>query len=81
MKVACGRGRVYSFSEIHRAPAPVFASSVPYTVGVVALEEGVHLLSRLIAAPGPIEIDAPVQVDFRVLEQGFLLPVFMVAGK
>ncbi len=80
-KVASGRGRVYSLSEIHRAPAPEFAGSVPYTVGVVALEEGVHLLARLIAAPGPIEIDAPVEVEFRVLEQGFLLPVFMVAAK
>ena len=77
---ACGRGKVYSFSEIHRAPSPVFADSVPYTVGLVALEEGVHLLARLIAAPGPIAIDAPVRVVFRVLEQGILLPVFLVGG-
>lgn len=78
---ASGRGEVYSFSEIHRAPSPVFAGSVPYTVGVVALEEGVHLLARLIAAPGPIAIDAPVRVDFRVLEQGILLPVFLAGGR
>ena len=75
---ASGRGSVYSYSEVHRAANPVFAPSVPYTVGVVALEEGVYLFSRLVAEPGPIAIDAPVKVDFRVLEQGQLLPVFVV---
>lgn len=80
-KQSAGHGKVYSFSEIHRASSPLFEASVPYTVGVVALDDGVHLLSRLIAAPGPIEIDAPVQVDFRVLEQGILLPVFLVGAR
>jgi uncharacterized OB-fold protein len=75
---ACGRGRVYSFSEVHRAPTPAFAASVPYTVGLVALEEGVHLFSRLIPSPAPATIGAPVRVDFRVLELGQRLPVFLV---
>lgn len=83
-KRVSGRGKVYSFSEIHRASSPVFQASVPFTVGVVALDEGVYLLSRLIAAPGlgsaAIRIDAPVQVDFRVLEEGKLLPVFLVGA-
>ena len=41
-RAASGRGRVYSCSEVHRAPAPEFAASVPYWVGLVALEEGVQ---------------------------------------
>ncbi|PZW39307.1 hypothetical protein C8P66_13042 [Humitalea rosea] len=77
---ASGRGTIYSFSEVHRAPSPAFAASVPYTVGIVALEEGVHLFTRLIANPGPIAIGAPVTVDFRVLEGGVLLPVFLVGA-
>ena len=75
---ASGRGKVYSFSEVHRAPSPAFAASVPYTVGVIALEEDVYLLSRLIADPGPIAIDAAARVDFRALELGHLMPVFLV---
>lgn len=75
---ASGRGKVYSFSEVHRAANPVFAKSLPYTVGVVALEEGVYLFSRLVPAAGPVAIDAPVRVDFRVLEQGQRVPVFLV---
>jgi len=79
-RTASGRGRVYSFSEVHRAPSGDFAGSTPYTVGIVALEEGVHLFTRLIAEPGPIAIDAPVRVDFRVLELGQLLPVFLAGA-
>ena len=75
---ASGRGTVYSFSEVHRAPSPVFASAVPYTVGLVELEEGVHLFTRFIADSGSIAIGAPARVDFQVLEGGALLPVFRV---
>jgi uncharacterized OB-fold protein len=75
---SAGEGKVYSFSEVHHAPGEVFAASVPYTVGLVALEEGVHLFARLIPDPAPIAIDAPARLDFRVLEMGQLLPVFLV---
>jgi uncharacterized OB-fold protein len=77
-KKASGRGTVYSFSEVHHAALPAFAASVPYTVGLVALEEGVHLMTRFIKDARPIAIDAPARVDFRVLETGQLLPVFLV---
>lgn len=80
-KAVSGRGKVYSFSEVHRAPHPAFAGSTPYTVGLVALDEGVHILTRFIADPGPIVIDAPARVDFRVLELGQLMPVFLVGAR
>ncbi len=74
---ATGKGSVYSFSEIHRAPSPNFSGAVPYTVGIVALHEGVHLLSRIMVGDGPIAIDAKVNVDFRVLESDQMMPVFI----
>jgi uncharacterized protein len=73
-----GSGEVYSFSEIHRAPTEKFASQTPYINGIVKLSEGVHLFTRLIPDPGPVGIGAPVRLDFRVLELGLLLPVFLV---
>jgi uncharacterized OB-fold protein len=79
-KKASGRGTVYSFSEVHRAAIEAFAAAAPYTVGVVKLEEGVHLFTRLIPS-APVTIDAPVTVDYRVLEMGQLLPVFVVGAK
>jgi uncharacterized OB-fold protein len=76
-KPASGRGIVYSFSEVYRAALDAFAKATPYIVGVVRLEEGVHLFTRLIPS-APVAIGAPVMVDFRVLELGQLLPVFVV---
>lgn len=78
---ASGSGDIYSFSEVHRAPTPAFASSVPYALGVVRLAEGVHLFSRLFAEPGTLEIGAPVKCEFRVLELGQKMPVFTVGAR
>lgn len=75
---ATGKGRIYSFSEVHRAPNAIFAASAPYTVGIVRLDEGVYLFTRFFAGRGAIAINAPVRVDFRILETGQLLPVFLV---
>ena len=77
-KEASGRGKVFSFSHVHRAAAPEFYKSVPYTVGLVRLAEGVHLFTRFFAEPGPIEIECTAHVDFRILEHGHLMPVFLV---
>jgi uncharacterized protein len=73
-----GGGKVYSFSEIHRAPTEAFAANAPYTNGIVELSEGVYLFARLIPDPGPIAIDAPARLDFRILELGSLLPVYLI---
>jgi uncharacterized OB-fold protein len=76
---AGGGGRIYTYSEVHTATG-IFRGSVPYTVGIVALDEGVHLFGRIVAEAGPpIAIDGLVRTEFRVLEQGFLLPVFVTA--
>lgn len=80
-KRACGRGKVYSFSEIHRTTG-VFSPATPYVVGIVALDEGVHLFTRFIAPDNAaVQIDKPVTLDFQVLEQGQLLPVFRLEEK
>ncbi|PZW44816.1 hypothetical protein C8P66_114107 [Humitalea rosea] len=41
-----GRGRLYAATTIHAAPA-VFRGDAPYRVGIVDLEEGVRLATRL----------------------------------
>ena len=74
-----GNGQIYTFSELHRAPLAELADSVPYHVGMVQLDEGVTLFSRLFGAPGAeVRIGAPVSVEFRELEVGGKLPVFVV---
>lgn len=62
---ASGRGTVYSYSVVHRAPSPAFADQVPYVVAIVATDEGPHLLSRIVGmAPQDVTIGLRVQVSF-----------------
>ena len=75
---ALGTGEIYSFSEVHRPPTPAFADSVPYALGIVRLDEGVHLFTRFFAVPGTLAIGARARVDFRLLELGQKMPVFLV---
>lgn len=71
-----GRGVVYSYTTVHRAPA-AFADEVPYVVALVDLDEGVRLLSRLVGlAPDAVAIGMPVQVTFRPLTDEAALPFF-----
>jgi len=79
-KRASGAGKVYSYSEVHRAPTKEFAKGAPYTVGLVETVEGVHYFCRIIAEKGArISVGAPAVLEFRVLENGYRLPVFVVA--
>ena len=48
---ASGRGTVYSYSIVRRAPSARFADQVPYVVALVETEEGPHLMSRITGVP------------------------------
>jgi uncharacterized OB-fold protein len=62
---ATGRGSVYSFTVVHRAP-PGFADDAPYAVALVDLEEGVRLMTRLVdAAPDEVEVGLAVEVTIQ----------------
>ncbi len=77
----CGRGSVYSFSTVYRAPTAEFAHEVPYTVGLVLLEEGVHLFTRIVTdSKEEPQIDAPVEVFFQQTGSFGRLPAFRVTS-
>lgn len=71
-----GRGKVYSFSVVHRAPRPQF--EVPYIVAVIELEEGWHMLSNVLECPiDAVAVDLPVEVAFRKMTEEITLPYFV----
>lgn len=75
-----GRGSVYSFTVVHRAPSPAFAGKVPYALAIVALDEGPHLLSEIVGTqPGDVAIGMRLAVDFQEIGDGVVLPVFKAA--
>ena len=75
-----GKGEVYSYTVVHRAPSKGFAEQVPYMVAVVALDEGPHLMTRLIQVQAEaVYIGLRVQVEFEKQDVETTLPVFRPA--
>lgn len=74
---ASGRGRVATFSVVHRAPTPDFADLVPYVVALIDLEEGPRMMSNILGDDAlDVAIDDPVAVCFEEREGGVMMPQF-----
>lgn len=70
-----GKGTVYSFTTVWRPQRPEF--DVPYTVAIVELAEGWHMLSNIVdCAPDDITVGMPVEVTFRPMSEEITLPLF-----
>jgi uncharacterized OB-fold protein len=62
---ASGRGRIHSYTVVHRAP-PEYREEVPYVVALVELDEGVRMMTRLVdVEPAEVRVDLPVEVAIR----------------
>ena len=60
-----GRGRVYTYTVVHRAPTPAYQADAPYVLAYVELEEGVRMPTRLVDVDvDGVEVDMPVEVVF-----------------
>lgn len=71
---ASGRGTVYTYSVMRRAP-------VPYAIAYVTLEEGVTMMTQLVDCDlDQLQIGQAVTVTFRTTEGGHALPVFTPAN-
>lgn len=58
-------GKIYSFSEVHAAPAG-FEHQAPYFMAIVELQNGVRLMAQLVDSPADsVQIGAPVELQFR----------------
>lgn len=76
-KAASGRGTVYSFSVVHRAPGPAFKGDVPYAVLLVQLEEGPRMISSFAGAdPASVSFDMPVELVCDAIDAELTLPRF-----
>ena len=75
---ASGRGSLYSYSVLHKAPAPGF--KVPLVLAVVELDEGPCMFSNLVGVEmDGIRIGMPLQVQFEQVAAGVHLPRFRAA--
>lgn len=74
-----GRGRLYSYTTLHRAGHPAFADRVPYVIALVDLEEGFRSLADLRGAGTEPPIGLAVLVGFDSPVDGLVLPHFRPA--
>ena len=62
---ASGRGRISSWTVVHKAWFPAFADDIPYNVVQVELDEGPRLTANVIDLPNQrLEIGLPVEIVF-----------------
>lgn len=62
---AAGRGRVFSWTVVHRPTLPAFEALLPYAAALVQLDEGPFMVGRLRGCePGDVRIDMRVRVEF-----------------
>ncbi len=77
---ASGRGRIVCFSRVHRGLAPAFQAEAPIVLAEIALEEGVPMIARVLAAD-PLAVRSGLAV--RLVPPGqaarFPLPTFELA--
>ena len=60
-----GQGQVYSYTVMHRSPAPSFDGELPYVVALVELNEGVRMISNMVGCtPQEVRVGMPVKVVY-----------------
>lgn len=74
-KAVAGTGTIYTFTIIHQVFHPGFASSVPYNVTVVDLDEGVRFITNVIdVANDELRIGSRVGLVFERVSEHLALP-------
>jgi uncharacterized OB-fold protein len=77
---ACaGTGRIASYTICHSPVLPAFSGMVPYNVVVVELTEGPFMVSNLVDHDQEPEIDMPVTVTFKKIDEALTIPQFRPA--
>lgn len=73
---ASGKGRVYTYTQVHHPPTPAWAAHVPYIVGSIELDEGVRIMAHVVnCAPEKVAIGMRVRLAWESRGE-FNLPVF-----
>jgi uncharacterized OB-fold protein len=74
---ANGRGEVYTFTVVRRALGPDWEDAVPYTIGVIQLDEGVRMVSNVVdCKPEDVRVGMKVAVTFDDVTENVALPKF-----
>lgn len=80
--VCSGKGKLYSYSILHRASSPAFKEKTPYVLAIVELEEGIKMMSHLINCDlAQVDVDMEVEVVFDDVDEQISVPYFQPASR
>lgn len=80
-RAASGRGRISTWTVVHKAWFPAFAAEVPYNVVQVELDEGPRLTASVVGlANEQLAVGLAVAIDFGEVRAGVTLPRFRPAA-
>lgn len=71
-----GRGRIVSWVVFHRSYFPSFDGEIPYNVAGVRLDEGVIVMSNILAPNDTLAHGMPVEVVFEDVTPDISIPKF-----
>ena len=76
-KKSTGRGKVLSYTSVHRAISKAYAKEAPYFVALIELDEGVTMMSNIISCKfEEIKIGMRVEVIFEDWSEEIAIPKF-----
>ncbi|WP_028316090.1 Zn-ribbon domain-containing OB-fold protein [Desulfatibacillum aliphaticivorans] len=76
-KESAGKGKIFSFTVAYDFAPPEFASSTPYALAVVNLDEGFSMLTNIVDCDlEKLQCDMPVEVLFDPVTPEITLPKF-----
>ena len=74
---ASGKGKVHTYTVVHRTFHPAFERELPYILAIVELEEGPRFLANMREAKSEdMTLDMPVEIIFEKLTDDIMLPQF-----
>jgi uncharacterized OB-fold protein len=77
---ASGRGKVLSYTIVHRPVSPAFKDEIPYVVALVTLDEGPTMMTNIVGwSPQSLAIGMPVAVTFEDWTEEISIPKFRPA--
>lgn len=69
------QGRLHSWTEVHHPFVPALRDEIPYVMATVDLEEGVRLQCQMLGTEtDALRLDLPVEIVFREVQDGLVLP-------
>jgi uncharacterized OB-fold protein len=76
-----GRGEIYTYTIVRRAPTPAYQEDVPYVIAHVTMEEGFRMAGRLIGAyPDSVRIGMSVCIAYEDVTPEWTLFIFQPTG-